>query len=302
MTACFGAGVFFTRQHYKAVETVASVNGTEITKGEFYRRLEMAAGVEVLRGMAGEQLTLEYARKKGVMPTEAEVQARFDQESAKPDFDQALAQRRQTPEDFKQALRVSMAQAKALGKGIAVSDAEARKFYEANISRANPLARYYTPEQVEIAVVVTQTEARSNKALADLRQDLPFSTVAKNYSQDASKDNGGVLPPVLRGRTASRKIPGLEQALFGMKIGEQIGPRKFAGVWWIIRCLDKKPEVTQPFEKVREECRTGAMLMKGIPANAKSVETDFQKFQREANIQAFWPQYHDALRTDATQE
>lgn len=61
------------------------------------------------------------------------------------------------------------------------------------------------------------------------------------------------------------------------------------------RCLDRKPEATDPFEKVREVCLEGATLEKGVPQNRKRVQTDFEDFRNKSVIQAFWPQYKGVI-------
>lgn len=93
------------------------------------------------------------------------------------------------------------------------------------------------------------------------------------------------------GRSPLRRVPGLEAAVFNVDKGSQIGPKQFGGVWWIIRCVNKQPAITQPLEDVEDDCRTGVMLAKGLPVNSTKVNADFEAFEKSANIQAFWPQY-----------
>ncbi len=103
------------------------------------------------------------------------------------------------------------------------------------------------------------------------------------------------MPPFPRGLGKSAKIPGLQDAIFAMKIGDTIGPRKFADAWLIIKCLDLRPATTLPFDLVKRECRTGAMLTKVPPAKIKNIQEEFVQFQKSAKIQPFWPQYKGAV-------
>jgi foldase protein PrsA len=291
-----GMGMLVMRQRYRAREIVVAVNGKLITKEQFYTRLEQTAGANVLQQLVGEELRLQYATKNNKLPTNAEVEQRLKEEKARPDIQKRLAAGLLSEEQLKHNLRLQMAMVGIVNKGVQVTDAEIRRFYQTNIDKKNPQARYYTPETVQLAAIVTETQSRAKQAAAALAQGSSWENVAKQYSQDMTKDKGGILPPVQRGRTRVGQIPGLEAAVFGLKIEETLGPRRFGKYWWILRCLDKRPATTIPFETVKAECRTGAMLLKGIPANQKQLETDFASFQKQARIQAFWAHYKDAVR------
>jgi foldase protein PrsA len=290
-------GALLARQRYKAKEqeVIAAVNGVTIRKDNFYRRLELASGQRVIQQMVREELQLQYARKLGVTPTAAEIAQKYDEARKQPNFEQKLMESGLTADEYKRNIGVALAQAKAVNRGVSVSDAEVRRFYNANCDPKNPNARYYKPEMVQPQAIVTETEDEARRAILDLNRDLVFSTVAKTYSKDVSKENGGMLPAVYRGRSNLDKVPGMEQALFAMKVGETLGPKRFANAWWIIRCLDKKAAHTQPFDEVKEECRLGALLAKGLPVNGAKVQSDFQEFARKSNLQAFWGQYKSAI-------
>lgn len=290
-----GIGALGMRQRYKAKDVVAAVNGTTIDKETFFHRLELTAGPTVLHQMVGEELQLQFAQKLGVAPTQAEVDARFAQMRNQPHFDQNLAASQQTVEEFKRKIAVQMASAAVLGKGQAVTEEEMRAYYRTQTDPHNPRAQFYTPATATVAVIVSPTEAASQKVLHEMANGMPFAVAARTFSKDRSRAKDGVLPAIVRGRTRLSQVPGMEDAIFNLKIDGQLGPRKFAGSWWIIRCIDKTGAVTQPFAKVKEECRTGAMVVKSLPANGKKTEQSFEEFQKTANIQAFWPEYAAAL-------
>jgi parvulin-like peptidyl-prolyl isomerase len=87
----------------------------------------------------------------------------------------------------------------------------------------------------------------------------------------------------------------MEDALFRMKVGDVSDPAKYEGFWWVIRCVDKQPAQKRAFAEVKDEAHMGVALTKGLPSNLKKVEEDFVKFQKESNVQAFWPQYKGAV-------
>jgi parvulin-like peptidyl-prolyl isomerase len=100
---------------------------------------------------------------------------------------------------------------------------------------------------------------------------------------------------VQKGRSAASSIPGLEETLFKMKVGEMTTPQQFSGKWWIIRCLDHTRARVQPFEEVADESRIGAMVAKGLAVNEQQIRAGFAEFQRNANLQVFYPQYADIV-------
>lgn len=289
-----GALIMHKRAAAREKEVVVSVNGVNITRDQFYRRLELAAGETVIRNMVGEQMQMQFAQKRGATPTEAEVAAQYAKVAAQPSVKQNLA-RGVSPDEIKQGLRVSLARNALLTHGVSVTEADIRRFYRNNTDKKNPQARYYSPETIQVAAIAAANEKEANQALGDLSHGIAFNTVVEHYSRAQNKRNGGLMPPITRGRALKGDIAGMDDALFNMKIGQQIGPRKFAGFWWIIRCVDKKPEVVVPFEKVRDECKMGAMLTKALPTTTSKVDEAYVEFQKSSQIQAFWPQYKQAV-------
>jgi parvulin-like peptidyl-prolyl isomerase len=290
-----GSGILIARQRASAHDIVVAVNGVTINKPEFYQRLEAAGGNGIIRSIVAEELEYQYAKKLGVAPTEAEVDAKINEAKQQPNFEAALAARGESLEDFKHRLRATLAKRAVLTKGVTASEEETRRFYAANIDKVNPHAQFYTPPTAVIAVIVTTTEAEGQRALDELNAGAPFQNVVSKYSKDISKSNGGVLSPILLGRTQANKVPGLEEAVFQLGVGQMIGPKQFAGTWWIIRCLDKKAEETQPYAKAAEDCHVGAQLSKVSPDTIKAIEAGYVKFQTESNVQAFWSQYRQAV-------
>ncbi len=288
-------GALVTRQRYKGKQVVASVNGVVIAEPYFFHRMEMEIGNGTLRKIVADELQLQYARKLGVYPSDQEVLARYKQMSEQPNFGQYLASTHQVPDDILHTIRVTLAADGLVTKGAAVSDEEVRAYYNRESDKNNPQARYYTPKTVIIAVIKTRSQAQINLAAAELAKNVEFAKVAAKYSEDGSRQSGGTLPPVPYGRTPATRVTGAQDAVFGLQIGEQLGPKQIAGYWWIIRCLDKKPEVLRPFEEVKDECRHNLLIAKGLPANGDKVRDGYRQFTQDATIRAFWPEYKHVI-------
>lgn len=273
---------------------VMTVNGEPIRQNDFRHRLDLASGAAVLRQMTQESLAIQFAAKMGVTPASQEVDARYSEMSKQPDFTKTLASNHQTMEDVKHAILVDMAQKAVIDKGVVVTDADIMNFYKQNTDPKNPNARYYQPNAVQVAAVISDKEDDIKKALHDLAAGVSFVNVAKAYSKDKSAANGGVLPPIRAGQTDAKRFPGLEKQLLTMHVGQQLDTVKMAGAYWIVRCIGTSKEATVPFEKVKEECRQGAMLTKGLQTNGQTVQASLADFQKTAEIKVLNPQFQDA--------
>ena len=286
-------------KHHRAAaaEYVVAVNGSEISKEALDHRLEIEAGIPTMHKLVEEQLQLQFAKQKGLAPTDAEVEQEYAKISAKPGFAQALQTSGQSESDVKQGLRIQLAKSKVLTQGVTVTDADAQRYYVAQSDPRNPNAQFYRPPAIVLRAIETPTRADADKALAELNASTPFELVVATYSQDPSKNSAGQLSPLVYGHSPLHRSPALEDAVFALKVGGQIGPVAFSNQWWIFQCVNKSAAEKVPYAQVRDQCLAGAKLAKALPLNGKKVEADFTAFQRSSNLQPFWPQYRAALGT-----
>jgi len=291
----FGAGILVMRHRHEGQKVVAAVNGIRITQDQVYARLLTAAGQPVVHKMVEEELQLQFAAKKGVSPTDAQVEARYQTSRKDPQFMPALLASGMSLDDYKHNLRVTLAQAAVLTQGVSVSDAEVRDFYKAQSNPRNPRAQFYKPDTMTFRVIATANEKAAQAALSQLNANTPFEMVAADFSADPSKTAGGLLSPLQRGRSPLSQAPALETALFNLKVGQLYGPVNFNKGWWIFRCEDKTLGQAVPFDSIKDEARLGAALLKGTKLNGHKVEAEFQDFQRSSSLQAFWPQFQRAV-------
>jgi parvulin-like peptidyl-prolyl isomerase len=290
--------------------TIATVNGVGIDQKQYVHRCESlvatgsllnntAIGPQVLRQMVLEELALQYAGSQKVMPTDSDVEKRFDKTSKVKDFDENLHKALQTPEDVKHNIKVALARANVITKGVSVSDQEVEAFYKAYSDPRNPKALYSRPDAVQIAAIISNNEADIRNALHDLASGASFADVAKRYSKDKSMANGGLLPPIQHGMLNSKQFPGVENRLFDLKPGQQIDDMKVGSNYWLVRCVGRSQETRIPFDQVRDECRDNALLVKASKANGKAVEENYKEFVKDAHIEALLPQYRDAVNINA---
>ncbi len=156
----------------------------------------------------------------------------------------------QTPEfqaTLTNAKRAMLAQA-AMRKvidGIAVTDEDARKFYD-----DNP-AMFVQPERVHARHILVSDDAVLSKVQEELKAGKSFDAVAKEYSIDpGSAANGGDLGEFPKGVMVRE----FETAAFGLKNpGDVSEPVKSQFGWHIIKLEEHIPESAVEFEQVKPQ-------------------------------------------------
>ena len=292
----FFAGVLIMRHRHEGQKVVAAVNGVQITQDQLFARLQSAAGQPVMHKMVEEELQMQFAAKKGLAPTDAQVEARYNATRKDPRFLSALAASGLSLDDYKRSLRVKLALANVLTDKISVTDAEVQSFYKAQSNPNNPQGQFYKPATMTFRVIATPTQKSAQAALTELNSNnTPFEMVAAEFSKDPSKSVGGLLSPLQRGRSPLSQNPALEASLYSMKVGQINGPVLFNKGWWIFRCEDKALGQAIPFDSIKDEAILGAKILKGTKINGLAVEKEFQDFQRTSSLQAFWVQYQHAV-------
>ena len=291
----FVLGIYVIRHRHEAATVVASVNGTVISQSNFFEKLQSVAGQGVIHSMVEQDLQLQFAKKKGVVVTEAQVDTQLAKDQENPDFQKSLTARGLSLQAYRDALRVRLAQSMVYAQGVSVTDAEVQAWYDAAANPKNPAAIYYRPDAVSLSAISVPTSAVALRAMKELNSGTPFPLVATAYSTDPSKTQGGAIQPLVRGRNPVSKTPALEAALFKLSVGETYGPVEFGKAQWIFRCTGKTPSQKLQFTAVATEARQNALAAKGIKLNGAKIAKEFTDFQHTSQLKAFWPQYEQAV-------
>lgn len=290
-----GTGVLIMRHRHEGQQIVAAVNGVQITKDQLFTRLQEAAGQQAMHTMVQEELQLQFAAKKGLPPTDAQVEERYRAISKDPRFLPALNASGLSLSDYKRSLRVKLAQANVLTDKISVTDAQVQEFYKKQSDPNNPQAQFYKPATMTFRVIATKSQALAQSASRELNTNTPFELVATEYSTDPSKSVGGLISPLQRGRSPLSQNPALEANLFSMKVGQISVPLNFNKSWWIFQCEDKSLGQALSFESIKDEAVLGAKIVKGTTINKTTVDNEFAEFTRSSNLQSFWVLYQRAV-------
>jgi len=263
----------------KLPAVVARVDGDAISRQEVMQRADamrqqMArmgappppANEEFYHAMVdqliGSRLLLAEAKKRGLMPAPAEVQAGLDQ--LKQRNPEELARQMAAQGITEKALLADMTQSLAIQKlieaeikpAVKVSDAEARRFYEQNperMKRPPQLRVRHVLVAVQQGAAAPQKQAARQKAeglLARIKAGGDFAAIARESSDDTgSRGEGGLLPWFSRGEM----VPPFEQAALKLKPGETSGVVESPFGFHVLRLEDQRPASAIPFEEAKPQ-------------------------------------------------
>jgi peptidyl-prolyl cis-trans isomerase C len=144
----------------------------------------------------------------------------------------------------------------------AISDADARKFYDGQVSGVKP------EEEVRARHILVESKDKAREIFEKIAHGSDFAQLAKEHSKDpGSKDQGGELGFFKRGQM----VPQFEEAAFKLKKGEVSDPFESQFGWHIIRVDDRRQRAAPPFETVKDR-----VVASMIHQKAQQIATDLR--------------------------
>jgi len=272
----------------------ATVNGRSITYAELEKQFQSQFAtppgnvsddqveiqkLEVLRTLIDGEIMLQRAERQGLMATDADVEAKFNELKSpytQEEFQKQLNARKMTAEDLKAQLRRDLSVAKLFNKEItsqiSITDKDISDFYQANKASFN-----LAEPQIHLAQILVTPAPDSNvrnlkndKAQSDdqakkkidnlyarLRQGDDFSQLAQNYSEDPnSSQNGGDLGFIAESALEKANVE-LRKAVMALRPGEITPIQRTAEGYRILKLMTREPagqrDLTDP--KVQQTIR-----------------------------------------------
>ncbi len=291
---------------------VAVVNGSEITLDDFTRellrveRFALNTGkpltcrqitrlrTEVVEAMIRQELLYQESRKS-VKVSDGEIDAQVkklkEQYASEADFTNALGVLKMSPASFRAQVGRSLAVAKLVETRFAakaeVTDTEIRAYYDRNRDS------FRQPEQVRASHILIKADPQGDEAkkaaarkkigeiLDKVRQGQDFASLARTYSEDPSGAKGGDLGYIRQGQV----MKPFEEALFALKTGEVSGVVETRLGYHLIKAVDRKPEMTIPFENLKDRLRTLLKQEKG----QQEANASMGKVREKAAVEIFLP-------------
>ncbi len=218
--------------------------------------------------------------RRGVYVTDAEVERSIRREREIADFDAimlpyerflsevsiteaaALAHYEASADEYyreeQRVIRYLVVETSRLRRQLPAEDAELQAYYDDHLDEfleeeqaqaAHVLIRVAPDADVEVQA---EAEIRAEGVAKIARADGDFAALAEKHSDDpGSKDKGGDLGWFGRGRM----VPEFDEAVFGAKPGDIVGPVRSQYGFHIIKVDGFRPERQRPFEDVIEQVR-----------------------------------------------
>lgn len=245
----------------------------------------------VLEDLINVELLAQEGRKKGIKVENAAVAGRIQAlKSSFPDekkYNEALSKDQVTESDLKARIEKRLLVEELLNKEvlqkISVSPEESKAFYDSHPES------FKQPERVHVAHILIKAEPKApesdkkkaRKSIEDIQKRLKkgedFAALAKQYSDCPSKEKGGDLGFVERGRT----VKPFENVAFSLKPGETSGIVETEFGFHIVRVIEKKSESVVPYQE---------------------AEQPLQKHLKDTKAQAEVGRYIEGLKTNSKVE
>ncbi len=127
---------------------------------------------------------------------------------------------------------------------------------------------------------VEAAKAKAEDVQKQLQAGASFDELAKKYSEDpGSAQNGGLLPPLTKGRT----VPEFEQAAFNTPKGQTTGVIRTSYGFHIIRIEDKQTARVKPLDEVKAQIEP-AIKQQKAGAAAQSLANSVQTLARSGGL------------------
>jgi len=268
-----------------SADSVATVNGTNITKATFNELLNVAFARYKAQGQAApkvgtpaysqlrdqavsflvqEEELKQEGEKIAVTVTQQDIDARLAlirktyYHNSEKELEAALKKDDITLADLEQYnLRPSLLQAKLQAKvtqNVTVPNAAALKYYNQN------KASFTSPKTREVRHILVNSKGLAQQIAAKIKNGQSFAKLAKRYSKDtASAAQGGKLC-VAHGTASGAcqpTVPPFDKAVFSLKTMEVSAPVHTVYGWHIIQPLGPvKPAHMQTFKQVESQIQS----------------------------------------------
>jgi foldase protein PrsA len=250
---------------------VAAVNGQAISRADLDHKLESTpAAKQVLNQLIQQQLLEQYARDKKIDVTQAEIDKKRDETKARMQpgqYDQVVKSQGLTDADLNQIFKQQVVIEKAVAPQVHVTDSDIKAYFDKNRSL------FDKPAQVRARHILVADAAKAKEVLAKLKAGGNWDALAKQYSTDpASKDKGGELGFFGRGQM----VGPFQDAAFGAKVNQIVGPVKSPFGYHIIQVEEKKPAQPASLASAHDTIKTqltGQQQGTAVPAFMQQLKT-----------------------------
>ena len=294
-----------------ASDAVATVNQASISQSEFFAQLQnytpnpqnpagsQPAGRAVLQQIITGLCYIGLAQQQGVAPTDAEVDAQYDnlklvQDSANiKSFEDRLTENGLTPQDVKDLqIRPQLAQIKLLTKGSpAPATAQIQSYYD--LHKADQFTK---PERAHVRGIALATQAEAQQIAQQIKGGQKFdSFLSRSLNKQLPK--GEFLQWVPLDATKNIPLAPLINNIKTTAVGQTTAPFQFQGAWWLIQVVDKKTQEVVPLDQVKGLIPFALLEQQALPQQTDSPQVLQGKQQKFQDVQQEEKDYQTKLAT-----
>ena len=293
------------------IDKIAIVNGTVITSEEFNRELNQVKqrisqqGIEIPAAQLDDirneifdnliniELLFQESRNNGIKvekeAIDSQIKSLKQNLSNDAEFKNFLSELNLSESTLKLKIEKGLAIQKLIETQIAdkikISDEESKVFYDKNPDL------FKQPEQIKASHILIKVEpdademkkSEAKQKIKNIQQKLnkgeDFATLAKEFSEGPSKNNGGDLGYFQRGQM----VKSFEDVAFALKTEEVSDIVETQFGYHIIKVTDKKPEKAIDYENVKKDL---AQHLKQEKTN-QEVKIYLQKLTEKSKIEKF---------------
>ncbi|MBU5241337.1 peptidylprolyl isomerase [Bacillus velezensis] len=256
-------------------DVIAKTDAGNVTKGELYTNMKKTAGASVLT-----QLVQEKVLAKKYKVTDKEIDTKLKEYKTQLG-DQYSALKQQYGEDYlKDQVKYELLAQKAAKDNIKVTDSDTKEYYDG------------LKGKIRASHILVTDKKTADEVEKKLQKGEKFETLAKEYSTDNSKDNGGDL-----GWFDKKSMDEtFSKAAFGLKVGQVSDPVKTKFGYHIIKKTEERGKYDDMKKELKEE-----VLKQKLNDNS-AVQAAIQKVMKKADVKVEDKDLKDTFNTSTSSE
>jgi len=240
-----------------------------------------------------DELLYQEAQRRGIVVPDEDVAAEYLRIVGSAGGERAFLTRMQTQqvtrfeaiEGIRKRMAIDRFVQQSIASGLHVSDDEALEYYNTHLDRFTP-DTWVKLAQILIRLPakpdngqVQRARSRADKILANIRAGRPFEAMAREFSEDGSAQQDGVIGFFKRGAGP----PEIEAVAFAMAEGGVSEPIRSPEGFHIIKVLEKKGGEPQDYNLVQDKCRKAVLNQK----QAEAIKNVVGRLRASAQIQSY---------------
>jgi foldase protein PrsA len=293
-------------------DTVATVNGTAIGRNELHSLLEATGGEAAVRELVLRQLVMQELQKQGLSVTDEEVEKGLKDAAAKQtgpnaeELQRAISTPGPRQDYFRNQVRTDIALNRIVTKDVKVDDAQLKTWFEKN------KARYGTPAQVKLGLLLASTKVRADTMAAQLKSGTKtFAQLVqeqKKAQDPVAQGSIAEMPEFMAVESLSQFSPAVATQIKNLKPNQNTGamlltPGGGQQIYGVVRLAARqeatRPDFTAMRETAEQDYKLEQVARKELPPGAtmdqmlKQVEG--MVAQQNAGRTMQRPSYRDML-------